>query len=115
MRNAGIAIVSTRSNGVSLSGGLLKLRYRSGAPINQAIIALKPAAGAADAGFIPTEMSCHFAGTPGRDDELTVPLPAAPVLAGTKEVLITFGPEAKGRSTCPLLDSGLCPLRRRNN
>jgi hypothetical protein len=96
--NAGIAVVSTRSDGVNLSGGLLCLRYRCAAPINQALIALKPAGGpTVAAGLIPTEITCHFADTRGREEELQVPLPATPGLARTKEVVITFGPEAKGR------------------
>jgi hypothetical protein len=94
--NAGIAVVSTRSDGVNLSGGLLSLRYRSAAAINQALIALKPAGGAA-AGLISTEISCHLADTRGQEDELQLPLPATPGLARTKEVVITFGPEMKGR------------------
>ena len=91
-------MVSSRSDGVNLSGGLLVLRYRSATPINEAIIALKPAGGpTAVAGLIPTEISCHFADTRGREEELAVPLPATPGLAQTKEVVITFGPELKGR------------------
>jgi hypothetical protein len=96
--NAGIAVVSTRSDGVNVSGGLLYLRYRSAAAIDQALIALKPAGGpTVVAGLIPTEISCHFADTRGREEELEVPLPATPGLARTKEVVITFGSGAKGR------------------
>ena len=96
--NAGIAFVSTRPDGVNLSGGLLSLRYRSAAPIDQAIIALKPAGGpTVVAGLIPTEIFSHFADTGGREEEIQVPLPATPGLAQIKEVVITFGPEAKGR------------------
>jgi len=96
--NAGIAFVSTHSDGVNLSGGMLCLRYRCVSPINQSIIALKPAGDpAVVARLIPTEISCHFAETRGRDEELQVPLPATPGLTRTKEVVITFGPESKGR------------------
>ena len=84
--------------GVNLSGGLLTLRYRSSAPIDQAIITLKPAGSAAAvAGLIPTQIFCHFATTGGRDHELPIPLPATPGLARIKEVVITFGPESQGR------------------
>jgi hypothetical protein len=81
---------------VDLSGGLLSLRYRCAVPIDQALIALKPAGGAA-AGLISTEISCHLVDTRGQEDELQLPLPATPGLARTKEVVITFGPEMKGR------------------
>ncbi len=97
--NAGIAFVSSRSQGVNLSGGLLTLRYRSGVPIKQAIIALKPPGGAAAAsGLIPTEIFSHFTQTGEREEELQIPLPATPGLARTKEFVITFGPDSKGGS-----------------
>jgi hypothetical protein len=96
--NAGIALVSTHSDGVNLSGGVLGLSYRSAKAIDQALIALKPPRGPTVApGLIPTEISCHFADTRGREDELLVQLPATPGLAQTKELVITFGPSMKGR------------------
>jgi hypothetical protein len=96
--NAGIALVSNRPDGVNLSGGLLTLGYRSAVPIDQAIIALKPAGTpTAVAGLIPTEVSCSFADTRGREEDRLVPLPATPGLTRTKEVVITFGPAARGR------------------
>jgi hypothetical protein len=95
--NAGIAFVSSRSQGVNLSGGLLTLRYRSGVPMKQAIIALKPPGGAsAVTGLIPTEIFSHFTHTGAREEQIEVPLPATPGLARTKEVVITFGPDSKG-------------------
>jgi hypothetical protein len=95
--NAGIAFVSSRSQGVNLSGGLLTLCYRSGVPMNQAVIALKPPGGAsAAAGLIPTEIFSHFAATGQREEQIQVPLPATPGLARTKEVVITFGPDSRG-------------------
>jgi hypothetical protein len=96
--NLGIAFVPNGAGGVSLSGGLLSLRYRSAVPTSQAIIALKPAgAPSAVDHLIPTEIFTHFADTGGREAEIEVPLPATPGLARTKEVVITFGPESKGR------------------
>jgi hypothetical protein len=96
--NAGIAFVSTRPDGVNLSGGRLSLRYRSAMPVTEAIIALKPPGGtSASAGLIPTEIFSHFAATGGRDEEIAVPLPATPGLTRIKEVVITFGVESKGR------------------
>ena len=80
--NAGIAFVSSRSQGVNLSGGLLTLRYRSAVPMNQAIIALKPPGGAsAVTGLIPTEIFSHFTHTGAREEQIEVPLPATPGLA----------------------------------
>ncbi len=96
--NAGIALVSTRSDGVNLSGGLLSLRYRCAKAIDQALVALKPPGGSKlAAGLIPIEISCHFIDTRGREEELQLLLPATPGLAQIKEVVITFGPDMKGR------------------
>ena len=106
--NAGIALVSTRPDGVNLSGGQLSLRYRSAAPIDEAIIALKPAGSSTVvAGLIPTEIFCRFVDTRGRQEEIQVPLPATPGLARTKEVVITFGAAVKGRA----LDLSITGLR----
>jgi hypothetical protein len=108
IRNAGIAFVSTRTEGVNLSGGLLTLGYRSPSPIQQAIITLKPSGTSpALANLIPTEISTHFAGTGAGEAEIQVPLPATPGLARIKEVVITFGPESKGRPI-DLLITRLC-------
>ena len=85
------------AQGVNLSGGLLSLRYRSGVPMKQAIITLKPPGGSsAITGLIPTEIFSHFTDTGPREEQIQVPLPATPGLARTKEVVITFGPDSKG-------------------
>src|SRR5262249_49940205 len=96
--NAGIAFVPVRAGGVNLSGGLLSLGYRSARPIDQVVIALKPAGGTAGVSrLVPTASSSLFAATGGGEQELRSPLPATPGLAQTKEVVFTFGPDAKGR------------------
>jgi hypothetical protein len=97
IKNAGIAFISPRSQGVNLSGGLLSLRYRSTAPLQPAIIALKPPGGPSSvAGLIPTEIFSHFVDTGEREEQIEVPLPATPGLARIKEVVITFGPDSIG-------------------
>src|SRR5262249_9345620 len=96
--NAGIAFVPARPGGVNLSGGLLRLRYRSAVPMKAALITLKPLGSTpAVASLIPTEIFSHFAGTGDGEAEISFPLPATPGLARTKEVVITFGPESQGQ------------------
>jgi hypothetical protein len=96
--NMGIAFVSTRTEGVNLSGGMMRLGYRSRVAMKEVTIALKPPGGpAALAGLIPTEIFSHFADTGQRETEIQFPLPATPGLARTKEVVITFGPDSLGR------------------
>jgi hypothetical protein len=98
INNAGIAFVPVSSRGANLSGCLLRLRYRSSVPIEQAIITLKPFLSEPPAaGMIPTEIFCRFVATAGKDQELLIPLPATPGLAQTKEVVISFGPRSQGR------------------
>ena len=56
--------VSSRTQGVNLSGGLLTLRYRSGVAMKQANISLKPSGGAsAVTGLISTDIFSHLAQT----------------------------------------------------
>jgi hypothetical protein len=96
-KDGGIAFVTSRGDGVNLSGGLLTLRYRSGVPMKQAIIALKPSGGpSTSAGLIPTEIFTRLANTGEREAEIAVPLPATPGLTRIKEVVISFGPDSNG-------------------
>ncbi len=78
---------STRPEGVNLSGGILRLRYRSAQPMESVVIAFKP--GGRPEGLLPQELLTHFAGTGGAEAEIQVPLPATPGLQGIKEVVIT--------------------------
>ena len=71
---------------------------RSAAPIDEAIITLKPAeSSTVVAGLISTEIFCRFVDMRGRQEEIQVPLPATPGFARTKEVVITFRAVVKGR------------------
>lgn len=92
----GIAFVSSRTDGVSLSGGLLSIRYRSTEPIDRAIVCFKPTGDTpAEVGLIPKEVFARFQDTNGREDEIQIPLPAMPGLTGIKEVVITTAHEGR--------------------
>jgi hypothetical protein len=96
VKEVGIAFVPTSQNGtgVNLSGGLLRLRYRSGVRLDPAIIELKPVGGVQDAaGLIPTELFTRFGTTESREAEIQIPLPATPGLRQINEVVITYRPE----------------------
>lgn len=92
----GIAFVSP-GRSANLSGGLLSLRYRSGAA-GPALLDLKPA-GEVPTGtsLIPTQLFLNLADTGGREEEVRIPLPATPGLTEIKEVVLTFRPEGEGR------------------
>ena len=47
--------------------------------------------------LIPTEIFSRLAATAGREADIRIPLPATPGLSGIKELVITFGPESKGK------------------
>jgi hypothetical protein len=98
LHRVGIAFVPPSPTGVSLSGGLLSIRYRSTKPIDQAVISFKPAGSQkADVGLIPKELHTRFDNTEGREEEIQIPLPALPGLTGIKEVVITYGHQTEGR------------------
>jgi len=89
----GVAFVSKRPSGLSLSGGVLSIHYRSTEPVDRAILCFKPTGDTpAEGGLIPKEVFARFADTDGREEELKIPLPAMPGLTGIKEVVITSVP-----------------------
>jgi hypothetical protein len=85
----GIAFVPKSGAGVDLSGGHLRVRYRSSGAIDPLVIELKPAGVPADAGLIPKQVFARFADTGGREEEIIVPLPATVGLARIKEVVFS--------------------------
>ncbi|AMV40889.1 hypothetical protein [Planctomyces sp. SH-PL62] len=95
----GIAFVSEAAEGSNLSGAVLALRYRLTTPASAATITLKPVKAEADpaSGRIATELFVALAPTADADAELRVQLPATPGLSRVKEVVLTFGPAAKGK------------------
>jgi hypothetical protein len=96
--NLGIAFVADGAKGVNISGGTLALRYQSRGKSIPVIVALKPAPrDPAVKGLIPTEVFATLARTEGPDGEVQVVLPATPGLSQIKEVVVTFGPTAKGK------------------
>jgi hypothetical protein len=111
----GIAFVSTRKEGVNLSGGLLTLRYRNAGPLTPVLIALKPAGNSpASAGLIPKEITTHFDDTGGREGEIRVMLPATVGLTAIKEVVITHDTKSDPRAidlTVTRLDFTPAPAR----
>jgi hypothetical protein len=93
----GIALVTTRPEGVNLSGCLLRLRYRSARAMGPVLIALKPAGTTpAEVGVIPKEIVTRLTATGGREEEIEVPLPATPGLTNVREVVLTHEQKTGG-------------------
>lgn len=93
LREVGVAFVPNRPEGVSLSNGLLTIRYRSGQAIDPATIAFKPAGDAAP-NLIPKEVFARLVNTEGREEEIQVLLPAMSGLNQIKEVVLTSRQDA---------------------
>jgi hypothetical protein len=89
IRLLGIAFVPRTSAPLNLSGGHLRIRYRTRGAIDAVVIQLKPAGVAADSGLITKEIATRFADTAGRDEEIVIPLPATLGLSRIKEVVIS--------------------------
>lgn len=85
----GIAFVSKRQEGVDLSGGHLRIGYKSAFSMESVVIALKPAGVAPDSGLIAREITARFQNTGGHEAEVVVPLPATVGLSQIKEVVIS--------------------------
>ena len=95
----GIAFVAADPKGVNLSGGTLVFRYRLGTPSVPAVIELKPVKGETSTeGLIPNEIFTNLANAHGETREVQILFPATPGLKQTKEIVVTFGKESKGRS-----------------
>jgi hypothetical protein len=110
VKQLGIALVTTRPEGVNLSGCLLRLRFRSAQTMDPVLIALKPAGTTpAGPGVIPKEIVTRLAATGGREEEVAVPLPATPGLTNVREVVLTHEQEA-GPVDLSLTHCGFTPI-----
>lgn len=86
----GMTFVISDGEGVSLSNGLLRIRYRSETGVNDAAISFKRARGDRLAlPTIPIEIFVRFSQTPD-DQEIEILLPATPALSALSEVVLTF-------------------------
>ncbi len=106
----GIAFVAEKADGLALSGGTLRLRYRSTGAMAPVLVALKPPGGSAVEGLIPKEIAAEFRDTGGHEEELSVPLPATIGLMRVKEVVITHERGASpGRIDLTITRFGFAP------
>jgi len=99
LKEFGLAFVPPGNQPVDLSGTVLTLRYRAGGPaLGPALLALKAKPGAPDPNLIPQVVHLNLLDTGSQDVEIRVPLPATPGLQSIREVVLTHGPDAEGRS-----------------
>jgi hypothetical protein len=92
VRAGGITVVIPREKGVSLSNGILKIRYRATDPVNQAIITLKRAPGVAIKPMaFENEIYTRFDVALGHENTIEIPMPATPGLENIKELILSYG------------------------
>ncbi len=89
IRLLGIAFVRKGSGTVNLSGGHLRIRYRTRGAIDPVAIQLKPQGVGPESGLISKEIFTRFTDTGGREEQIVIPLPATVGLSTIKEVVIS--------------------------
>jgi hypothetical protein len=104
----GIALMAKASHGVNLSGGRLRVRYRSTGAIEPVTIALKPVVNPQAAGLIAKEIFTRFEPTKDGEAVIEVPLPEMPGLTQVKEIVFSYEPGASGRPVDVTLTSVEC-------
>ncbi len=92
LQNGRVTLTVPQEGGVNVSGGELHIRYRAKVPLEHALITLQKVASGP---YVPqqfaNEIYVRFGATPDKEKEISIPLPATPGLAGTRELVIAFG------------------------
>jgi len=92
VRTGGITLIVPQEKGISLSNGILKIRYRAADPIKKAVITLKRAPGLPIKPMVfENEIHTRFDVALGHENEINIPLPATPGLQNIKELVIVYG------------------------
>jgi len=92
VRTGGITVVLPQKEGVSLSNGILKIRYRAANPVKKAVITLKRAPGLPIKPMVfENEIHTRFDVALGHENEVEIPLPGTPGLENVKELIIVYG------------------------
>jgi hypothetical protein len=92
----GIAFPAPQERGISLSGGLLRLRYRSAKDVKKARITFKRTHQKTKAlETIPVEISLAMQKTSGKEESIEICLPATPALQGIQETALGFGEQGQ--------------------
>jgi hypothetical protein len=89
---ANLAIVPAESVRLNLSGRTLQLRYRSAAALPGCVLRFTPRG---QIGGMSTEATLNLMATGDTEGQLTIPLPATPLLDDIKELILVL-PDAKG-------------------
>ena len=92
VRTGGITVEVPQKKGVSLSNGILKIRYCAADPIERAVITLKRAS---DLPIKPmvyeNEIYTRFDVAMGHENTIEIPMPGTPGLENIKELILVYG------------------------
>jgi hypothetical protein len=92
VRTGGITIVVPEEKGISLSNGILKIRYRAGQPVKQGVISLKRVPGLPIKPMVfENEIYTRFEVAVGHENTIEIPLPGTPGLHNIKELIMVYG------------------------
>lgn len=95
----GMTFVVPEDRGISLSNGILHIRYRSELQMEDALVSFKrPKEDPFPTLPIPIELFTRFRNTKGEEENIEIVLPATPALHGIKEISLVFGRSGKARS-----------------
>ena len=92
VRTGGITVVVPQKKGVSLSNGILKIRYCAADPIERAVITLKRASGLPIKPMVfENEIYTRFDVAMGHENTIEIPMPGTPGLENIKELVLVYG------------------------
>ncbi len=92
VRTGGITIVLPQEQGISLSNGRLKIRYRAANPIEKGVMTLKRAPGLSIKPMIfENEITIRFDVAVGHENTIKIPMPGTPGLENIKELILVYG------------------------
>ncbi len=91
VRTGGITIVVPRKEGISLSNGILKIRYRAANPV-EGIMTLERAEGLPIKPLVfENDIHVRFDVALGHEETIEIPMPGTPGLENIKELILVYG------------------------
>lgn len=91
VRTGGITIVVLEEKGISLSNGMLEIKYRAADPI-EGVITLKRAPGLPIKPMVfENEIYIRFDVAVGHENTIEIPMPGTPGLVNIKELILVYG------------------------
>jgi hypothetical protein len=92
VHTGGITVVVPQEKGISLSNGILKIRYCAANPIEKAVITLKRVPGLPIKPMVfENEIYTRFDVALGHENTIEIPMPGMPGLDNIKELIVVYG------------------------